>query len=364
MFQLQLKNHGSKVWDSMTSILSALDSSAAEILKETNVGWDRVYSRDAFQRFTDENCFILQSIGLRLDGVWYLRLRLTNTAPESTTFSEAKGIGKRMYLTEYVTRDAKSGNLVSIRRPMNDTAGNLMPRATTVFTIRKLSRRFFNVAEGPRGRQRLFDFNRWHVFARETLLASNIGALFLPLLLALLPLPLFSDTDTLFLILYSLLTDICNALPLAFKGGELILFANDPPRSAQSLVFGLDNPTHLGGIQTWVMGCRTPENLSLIGSSLIVIALLAMALGIYLEVYTYRKQQYRKEEAKLNDVAISNNTLVYLWAQERRCTKCTCYGDIYYESDLLKWAKQKRERRISMIRYIPGIHSLLHHGEE
>lgn len=356
--EINLKNHGTKVWHAMNAVLHTLDDSASEILKYTKVGWNNLYARDAFQRFADESCSIQQAIGIRVRSVWYVRLRVTATAPEDITSPN------RIYLTEYVTRDKSTGNLISVGRPVNDTNGKVMRRATTVLTIRRSRGRIFNVAQGPAGRQRLFDFRRWNYYATETLLTSNVGALVLPLMLALLPLPLFSETDTLVLILYSLLTDVCNSLPLLFKGYELLSFAFNPPLSASASYIGLDVPNRIGGIRTWVMGCNTDRDLKLIGVWFIIVSVFAMVLGICLEVYTYRKLIYIKHKRELDDAATSNSALVHLWALEKRCSKCSCYGDIYHEGALLHWSRRKLERRISMIRYIPGVHSLIHHGAD
>ncbi len=344
--ELQLSGHGAKVWQSMTSVLGALDNSAAHILRDANVGWKALDPLDAFQKYSDKDCSLLQSVGIRVNATWYLRVRVTAIAAEVDDSRMPRGFVRSMYLPEFVTRDKRNGNLVSIQRPVKDASGNIMPRATTVLTVSPAARVYSNVGEGPIGRQRLFDFNRWHLFAEETLLASNIGALFLPLVLALLPLPLFTDTDTLILILYSLLTDVCNALPLAFKGGELLLFANNPPRSGQSEAFGLDVPSHIGVARTDVMGCAIGENLPHMGISLIVVALFTMGIGIFLEIYAYRKRSLRRQKTNVCNVAILNSTLLYLWAQERACTQCTCYGDTYDESDLLQWARQQLARRM------------------
>ncbi len=361
--ELQLKGHGTKVWQSMSSILGALNNSAAHILSDANVGWSGLDALDAFQKYSDKNCSLLKSVGIRVNGTWYLRVRVTAIASKLDIPRKPHGSVKSMYLTEFVTRDTTNGNLVSIQRLVNDTFGNAMPSATTLLTVTRPACSCSNVGEGPKGRQRLFDFNRWLLFAEQTLLASNVGALFLPLLLALLPLPLFSDTDTLVLILYTLFTDVCNVIPLAFKGAELIFCANNPPRYSQSEVFGLDVLSHIGVAETTVMGCVIRGNLPRIGISLIVVALLAMVLGIYLEVYPYRKRYYRGQKIELKNSAISNSMLLYLWAHERRCTQCSCYGEIYHERLLLQLSKQKRARRINVKRYIPGIDSLLHYGE-
>lgn len=129
--------------------------------------------------------------------------------------------------------------------------------------------------------------------ATDTLVRSNLAILFLPIGLTVVPIALFTDVSTVFLLLYALLTDVLTALPLMIKGIELIQISKERHTSVVTRVSSALNGTasEISRGEIWTASCRSTERVNTIGVAFVIIAVVLMIVGLLAEVGA---QAYKK----------------------------------------------------------------------
>lgn len=115
----------------------------------------------------------------------------------------------------------------------------------------------------------------------DSLTASNIAILMLPVALALVPLGLFQDASLLVTLFFALATDVISVLPAAIKGFELIIYG-----TRSSYLYGGRTATDLAVAETWAAVCKIKLDRNE-GTAILSTAIALMNLEIALE-FIYR----------------------------------------------------------------------------
>ncbi len=297
--QLTFAGKGEHVWSAIDTVRQRLNHSSPSIIQQTNVDWKHAYPSISHNPFAHENCEIQQIAAVRNRGTWMLWIRILSTPVQSVL----KSTGSSM--TEFVLPFGKSQQASIKKRD-----GSLMKNATTTFLD--------GGTRSPCCKERLYrnmlvKHKKWQVYAAETIQASNVATLMLPLLLCVVPVTLFIDERTKVGVGYSVLSKVLNVLPLAFKGAELIHLAKNPPHVTRSAAQGLDRENGLGMASTIVIRCAVDSKLVPIGVSFITTSILCMMFGLFLDSRVWRKQVRYKREIR------QRPTLV------RNCIDCYCF---------------------------------------
>ncbi len=183
----------------------------------------------------------------------------------------------------------------SQRTPIQRIDGSLMRNATTTMQqVRVLS---LGCNERQHRNSHVVH-KKWLIYVAQSIRASNVATLVLPLLLCLLPATLFIDGGTKVGFVHSVMTKVLNVLPLSFKGAELIHLAKNPPVSMRSSGFGLDRKGEFGVATTRVIRCGVDSEHIPIGISFIVVSVIAMMFGLFLDSRTRRRRVRREREIR------------------------------------------------------------------
>lgn len=130
--------------------------------------------------------------------------------------------------------------------------------------------------------------------ARDALTTSNIAILVLPMVMNLVPVAFVADLSHKGMIIYILFTDLISTVPFLLKGVEL--FNLGSRRRTYATAFFAGNET-IAQIELWSASCESKERFWRIGLAFIIAAILAMILGVLLEVWATRFMRRRKEHA-------------------------------------------------------------------
>ncbi len=303
--EMQLPNQGPLVWNAIADLQETLAVHGKAITEELNLDWDELHSKATHNPFSDEDCAMHIISGFRVLDRWMLILKIISTSRQASRFSGE-------VLTEYVYGPEKS-----LERPINRLDGTMMARATT--TLWKANDSFQCCSEDFY-RPLLLRHKKWLMHSTETLGASNIATMMLPLVLSLVPIALFVDAGKLPGFIYALVTNVMNILPLAFKGAELVYQSRNAPISTNTAAFGLDSASTIGSATTWVLKCELSKKLNIIGIAFILVSLLTMILGLYLEVRARRTLETQKLGWKLTGLNENYRMLFSNW----HCG-CSCH---------------------------------------
>ena len=293
-----------KLWEAINALQEALDSSSKFIIRTSGVNWNRVYSGPYHNPFSQDQCDIRYIGALKRKGQWMLRMRVTSFPVQA--ISNPAG----QILTEFVLPFGDA-----VEAPIRRSDGSVMTNATTTLQRGRIK----SVCCQERSfRSYLMRHKKWQVYAAQSIQISNIASLALPLVLSLIPTTLFVDTGTKVGSLFSIFSKTLNVLPLCFKGAELINLSRNPPVLARTLTYGLERSSGIGGAATLVLKCTVDSKLTKIGSSFIVISILCMIFGLFLDYRT------RKERIVIERECLKRQ----FRAPVRKCIDCRCALDI------------------------------------
>lgn len=121
--------------------------------------------------------------------------------------------------------------------------------------------------------------------AKDATTPSNIAILALPLAMNLVPVALIADINTIGMLIYTVLTDVLTAVPLAIKGVEVVLIGREEKTAVVTRITGgeLAEGAENKAAEIWIAKCRPRGRLRLTGGVLLGVALGFMVGGIVAE---------------------------------------------------------------------------------
>mmetsp|Transcript_8091 Transcript_8091/g.19229 ORF Transcript_8091/g.19229 Transcript_8091/m.19229 type:complete len:474 (-) Transcript_8091:68-1489(-) len=127
--------------------------------------------------------------------------------------------------------------------------------------------------------------------ASETLLASNILILAVPLVLVLVPSSTLKLTSWKSIFVYILMTDFITTLPFLVRGVELVLQATK--RSSIALAWHTGNIGEAEHMDIWFTSCSLEQS-PLPGILFLVIGIVVLLAGLVVEVLTHKREEVYK----------------------------------------------------------------------
>lgn len=266
--------------------------------KDTNYGWDEEEEEEeAFRgtgyayHTTNQECLLDYAGFVKRNAVWYVAERITNRKRRFVAQSM-----QRLYLYEYIHPNKSSLSMIL----KDNSTGNYRRDATTAIYLsggfeRPSAFGDLVAAENLAIERAIIRGEHSAEQADDATTTSNIAILALPLLMNLVPVALIADVNTIGILLYTLLTDVLTAVPLAIKGVEVLQIGLRLTYATHSRItgatLGVENKTELDDdkvLEVWVAECQAETKLRTTGVILLVIALTAMVGGIIAEFIAKR----------------------------------------------------------------------------
>lgn len=149
--------------------------------------------------------------------------------------------------------------------------------------------------------------------ADDATTTSNIAILAFPLVMNVVPVALIADVNSLGMLVYTLMTDVLTAVPLAIKGVEVLTIGRRSNSAAVTRITGANlNETSTDGTpvlkaaEVWVARCRATGSLTAIGVTLLMVAITFMIGGVAAEFWA-KHWVMRKGAGKVIDENWGNN---------------------------------------------------------
>lgn len=284
--------------------------------------------------YNDDSCSILHIAGFRVDGKWRINTGITNDIP--TRYLEDNN---RFYMVEILHEQngrIKTTNLTlptylpairANRSKFNATETSFKLGTSTLIAVwggvptTSLFTDQFNAANNP-GVLAALELNagiRQSVNDATTL--ANMAIIIAPLVLALIPIALFSDVGTFSMMAYLVVTDILSAIPLFAKGIELLIFDNKDKDAVRTWMYGQPIGNQLAAAEMWYAECNVPQSIRIKGHIFISLSLLAMVIGVTLELFAKRFMERRRAHVEEKLMAEWEIKAGQLWARNK-CMHC------------------------------------------
>lgn len=312
--------------DAMRTYLKVLDAVKIKVTQLANMNnWTNPSTFNRFSYTSDtESCTLLHFAAFRKDGVWGLNTAVTNDNP--TVYQEEF---KRWYLNEILK--ISNGTITPTPLHMRKLwqGSGWEPNTTTLLAIwggapaTSIFKDIFNAANNPAVTAAIAIGNEVREQVQDATTPSNIAILIVPLALAAIPLAIFSEVTKFSLLCYTIMTDIVSVMPLAIKGYELIQFGAKEYKATRVWVYGARDTMDLTAAESWYAECDASLWVTTVGRVYLSIAILAMILGIMLEIVAKRiltKRRLLRREKLLEEWDSKSNQLWY----KGGCKSCNC----------------------------------------
>lgn len=236
---------------------------------------------------------------VKLDGKWFLAERITNEQRNVVL-----DVGKRNFLYEYI-RPGDQPHPMELRNFQTDV---VQEDASTVLGL------FMGIVTGSAfsvifPTDNLAVEDAIHLGEHQTQQAddattpSNIAILAFPLVMNVVPVALIADVNTFGMLVYTILTDILTAVPLAIKGVEVLLVGRRYNDAAVTRITGANadpDPSDrtVKAAEVWVAECHAKGSLTAKGVILLLVAVAFMVGGVIAEFWA-RRWVIRRNAQKL-----------------------------------------------------------------
>lgn len=320
----------------------AYQATGSNVHASTKLRW-QTYLHNSLINFETADkvhtCEIRPRVGFRINGTWCIPSALTN-ADRGLFKSERE----RLYFAEYLTiddQDVVRACPFHMNVGFNANTSQYWEGSAPVPADPNATITVKGILSVWGGRPSSFQFGTKQVYQNLALIAalekskaqtqqshdsrtpSNIAILAFPILLAALPLALFADVSNRLTVYYTIFTDILTVMPLLIKGIELLNFGVRSEFATRTLVRGKFEKEGTVIAETWGVQCKTDTALVWFGVAFIVVAILAMVLGIFLELFARERLQRKKRYARLMSRAAG---IDYFRHSAPKCDECNC-GD-------------------------------------
>lgn len=262
------------------------------------------FNYNAEHETRSQSCTVHPAGAMRIGRTWYYINALTNRPRH-----EIRGIYDRQWVDEFATigRNGKFSRpalQILPRRPENGEEPIIITNTTTGLSSFRgpvVPAHFSNTYpdENLAVKDALDANSHFVQQAEDATTPSSIAILFLPFLINLVPISLFSQVSTITMLLYILMSDVLTVLPAAIKGTELIYISNKRVRAAVLRISSARNETYsrTAVVEFWVAECRSRGHVRTIGTIFITLSIFFFLLGVGSELmannYARRRQALR-----------------------------------------------------------------------
>lgn len=238
-----------------------------------------------------QRCAVEAAVAFRLSKVWYVRAAVTNRAVEAYIPE-----GQRAFVEEFVRNDL--GPALELQREKWGEEDTIL-NGSTVLTVAGGKAAFGSVPMGVDENPALVEAMRLNEGvvdqAQDAITPSNVAILALPMAMSLIPVAFVADLNTCVTLLYIVLTDLLSCLPFLIKGIELVYTGS--ARRGETVAYHIGTP-QLGLLEVWSVSCHGDSSFRVLGIAFLCVAVVAMSLGLVLEVVAARVMRNRRRRRR------------------------------------------------------------------
>lgn len=286
------------------------DIALAQVVTDPNAkNWTEAHAVFKSKHSTlSQKCDVTGIGAVRVNGLWYLKTDITNELQ-----SRFLANFRRQVIMEYtrVGEDNKFADplLMRLQKRLPDgvdpevTPPEVKEDTTTLlasFRGQADPSHFITISarNNPAVIDALGEGDFYVQQAQDALTPSGIAILILPLSLGLVPIALLANVGTLFMLFYTLMSDVLTVIPLGIKGVELINISNRKFQSTllriSSSVNGTQSETSVA--EFWAAQCTAHDNVRAAGIVFLSMAIVFMILGVSAEFIARRAVKKRKAQ--------------------------------------------------------------------
>ena len=258
-----------------------------------------VFPERAFEYKYDDDtqqCTYDYAAFVKRNNQWYVAERITNAVSNLTRQN-----GERRYLFEYIAASGDTLEVTALKDGNQSTGSTIQLISSGFVTASGFGR--ISPNNNPAVQSAISEGEHSTQQAADATTPSNIAILALPLMMNVVPVALIAETNNLGMLLYTLLTDVLTAVPLAIKGIEVLIVGKKDRYSIVTRFTGgnldEDVPNDKGG-EMWVAKCSSSKKFRARGIAFLTIAITFMIVGVILEIVA-RKYKKRKSKQKIPD---------------------------------------------------------------
>lgn len=319
------------IFNLVTSFTTKLSVHAKAIPRLRITNWTHADALFDFQFVTTSlTCSVTPIAAVRpaIADQWYINIAFTN--PKRVMHVPRD---HRKTIMEYVTADDNNAfkKPLAMQLPKEANATGLLGNGTTLLVSSRGEAVASYVGQTyPEENEAVIEsMGKADIFIQQVtdaLSPSGVAILILPLGVALVPIALLADVSTVFMLIYTLMTDVLIVIPLGIKGLELIGIGNNRFRTISVRMSGFmsGEDSETAGAELFAAECRAKDYVRPIGVLFVCLSLVFMTLGIIAEMVALRfvnsrrrrKKTWLKEEIK--KICLNGEG-----CQGLRCTGCT-----------------------------------------
>lgn len=284
-----------ELFDAIATRAQVLSNRRNDIIKRLNLNWT---DSDVLYRFplnrTSQRCVINPVGAIRPEEIWYTDTRITNYP-----FLQYVPFGDRLHVSEYLySTDNKLQNSfifksLNTRQDDSSLTGKNLPNrnTTTAYTLdpshpTPSTFQTMNALDNPALQVALEKSDIYVQQVEDALTPSSVAILFLPLALTLVPIASLAPVTTWAMLLYTLISDVLTAVPLATKGIELMAIGAQRHKAIVIRLSGSTNVSSPGPAAAEVIAaeCRALSYVRPTGVKFLITALFFMVFGVAMEL--------------------------------------------------------------------------------
>ncbi|KAI0557439.1 hypothetical protein FGB62_302g010 [Gracilaria domingensis] len=285
--------------DAVLSMRQAVTTSRASPLNNQDLtNWTKIYPlTDWDLRRLSQQCDLETVSAYRLNSKLYLRVSVTNRPVDDFVLDF-----DRQVFEEWVREDFQDSlRMIQPRLVHNssilDTRGDWEESSTLLEKwgdkLALSGRTPMYMDDNPAINEALRQNAVAIDLAEDAIAPSNIAILALPLTMNLIPVAFLAELSTIAMLAYIIFTDVFSTLPFLVKGVELIRAVDNARRETVAFYMGDEV---FGEIEVWNATCRGEAKFHAIGVSFVVIAVVAIVVGVFLEVFAGRVMRRRRQK--------------------------------------------------------------------
>lgn len=248
-------------------------------------------------RRLSQTCEVQTISAYRINGTLHMLVDVTNRPVDQFVFDY-----ERQLYMEWIRRDFATSMKMTLPKliPVNDTHDERGEDEYSTTILAKWGGKIYLASHGqmtldknPAIKEALRQNTVAIDLAEDAITPSNIAILALPLTMNLIPVAFLAELSTFAMLAYIIFTDVFSTLPFLVKGVELINSVDHERRETVAFYLGTKE---FGEIEVWAASCKGEDRFHAIGVAFVVIAIVAIVVGILFEVFATMLMRRRRRK--------------------------------------------------------------------
>lgn len=266
-------------------------SAGKSIISEKKIGWEGgVFSKSSFKNIQNGRCTLSMVTFFKVENEWIRLVSFGNTTEgEVVSDWERASYHELLYLDEDSILKNRMFNISQCRNETQEDSVEAMAfldrwkgknSASSFITRDPEENNAISVAQ--RGSEKVIDdFN-------DIDSPAEITIFLLPLILAFVPVGLFTDISQTYALILAILTDILSAIPIALKSGDILRRSAEVREVMIGDFYGFQDGSETNGAaELFFASCTFDPKMKNTGVALLVITIFILLFSITLDIITF-----------------------------------------------------------------------------